>query len=408
MAADTVDPNKDFACTTPPPLGLDAPAFFYRDHVSSVSLKDENVRALWKSEKDFEAPGSDFSSASTSTYDEDLELVPSNASATATLQSLGPYQTTHEKALIAWELHQDILRQKLDAYGLKSLNPKASEFVPQNSPSVATFDHPTLPPGSLPCWFPFFEQVTQSPTEDIPRMKREARSLVRSVAWNSQSITELAQHLCWTGSNCDGDKHTFFLARFSVYLSEELKEHYGRELAREFLWHLRECCLGTYQAFWDLTSPQAISFQTANALYIRSALCLTTFIGDLFKCGLLCAFQTMTCIRILVGNSISLHHLEALSSLVMHAGKDLWYTHPSEVTSSEGALTVLPIQAARAMMVKFKKDLSLQLAKIGSAADCRLGSEPSVKDVSKLHSRPESEVLLQKMWEVLEGWLQTK
>ncbi|KAJ8520945.1 hypothetical protein ONZ45_g2283 [Pleurotus djamor] len=318
---------------------------------------------------------------------EDLNGSDSHSSASSDLQSRSDQED-----------YQVTFRQKLHLDGFKVFNPNAAKANPQALKYSST-------PSAMPIWYSMFDEATKDSSKDIARMKQDVKKIVNSFAWNTKTVPALATHLCWTGSNCNGNVHTLFLARFAVYLYEELR-NCSTDTARGFLQHLRVCCLVTFESFWDLSMPLALSFQTANPSYIRAAQSLTKFIGDLFACSLLSGSHALQCLIKVMENTISMDHLEALDGLLLHAGKDIWYYQACSRTPHEGTVTRLAVKGVEVSMVSFVCGLLERVAKMGQVEDFPAGSKEVGNNGLRLPMREEVLDFLQKFIDQLDSWVE--
>ncbi|KAF4589934.1 hypothetical protein EYR38_009229 [Pleurotus pulmonarius] len=253
-------------------------------------------------------------------------------------RSFGTGTYNQERALAARESWHP---EKKVAVDVPELNPHAPAFVPQSV-------QPTPP--QHPHWLPIFLSGSQGSLEV---RSAAARELIKNFPWNLDGILQLAQHFCYMG--------TLGCPNLDLFAASVNRSLYSRaeELAHAFREYLRLCCQDRFMGFWDMACPNAITFQTTDALYVRSAMHLTSFIGDLFKRGLLLAGTTMGCMRVLLRNTVSCEHLEALRNFVLQAGKGLWFTSPSECISGRRS-----VELGRLVILEFKNDVLSQVKKM--------------------------------------------
>ncbi|KAL4255815.1 hypothetical protein AB1N83_011434 [Pleurotus pulmonarius] len=286
----------------------------YRDPSASIAT----VKWLWPQDDAQEINGSDFTSSasSSSAFETDRHEFEVRKP-----RSFGTGTYNQERALAARESWHP---EKKVAVDVPELNPHAPAFVPQSV-------QPTPP--QHPHWLPIFLSGSQGSLE------------VRSAA--------APQHFCYMG--------TLGCPNLDLFAASVNRSLYSRaeELAHAFREYLRLCCQDRFMGFWDMACPNAITFQTTDALYVRSAMHLTSFIGDLFKRGLLLAGTTMGCMRVLLRNTVSCEHLEALRNFVLQAGKGLWFTSPSECISGRRS-----VELGRLVILEFKNDVLSQVKKM--------------------------------------------
>ncbi|KDQ26034.1 hypothetical protein PLEOSDRAFT_160634 [Pleurotus ostreatus PC15] len=304
------------------------------------------VKGLWhRGEEPQEIIGSDFtSSTSSSSAYEDTSNAREFEESKPNSFGIGTY--IQEKALAARELY---LRQNNLPLEVPKLNPHASTFVPQHVRPL-TVPHSNALSMQPPQWSLVFARGARGSPEmqDVV-----ANELINTFPWNLYEVPQLAQHFCWMGA-----LGTLHLAPFASSVNRALSGRAG-ELAHDFRKHLQLYCHDTFMAFWDMAYPSAITFQTTDASYVMSAIYLTSFMGDLFKCGLLLAGPTMGCLRVLLRNTVSLEHLEAIRTFLIQAGKGLWFTNPLECAGERWS-----VELGRSAIPAFRNDFWSQTMKM--------------------------------------------
>jgi hypothetical protein len=73
-------------------------------------------------------------------------------------------------------------------------------------------------------------------------------------------------------------------------------------------------------------NPEAISYQWIPSLeYIRVAIALGAFIGDLFTQGMVTCSNMTACLNKVMENLVAFEHVEAIQALIAHAGPTYWF-----------------------------------------------------------------------------------
>ncbi|KAF9488933.1 hypothetical protein BDN71DRAFT_398254 [Pleurotus eryngii] len=324
--------------TLPPTMSHD------HSHISASAIAA--VKGLWPRDDAQEIIGSDFTSSasSSSAYDNKPEHNDRHEFETSKPSSYGTGTFIQEKALGAWKSYQKNL-----LVDIPKLNPHASAFVPQLSQPLMVSPS-TAPATQLPQWSSTFVRGAHGSREVQSAVANE---LLDTFPWSLYEISQVAQHFSWMAAV--GNPH---LAAFAVSVNRALGHRVG-ELAHGFRKHLELCCHDTFMAFWDMAYTNAITFQTTDASYVSSAIHLTAFIGDLFRMGLLRAEPTMDCLRVLLRNTVSLEHLEAMRSLLMKAGKCLWFTNPLGCAGERRS-----VELGRLAILQFRNEFRSQTMKM--------------------------------------------
>lgn len=156
---------------------------------------------------------------------------------------------------------EDLHRQQLNRNGwtdLDKLNPRAREFVPYHpaSPSVAIII-PSAPPTattrqsglpSNPAWYISF--IAGSKSQSTDSQLHNSIDIIEAGEWTMDDMADLAQYFCWKGAEANHP----YLAFFARILYIKFGEMRGEDIAKSFLWHLRECVVGTFKVCWDPVS----------------------------------------------------------------------------------------------------------------------------------------------------------
>lgn len=148
----------------------------------------------------------------------------------------------------------------------EELNPNAAPFVPSlpldvvskliTNDTITPIARPIprrlipvpAPPPIQPVWLQCLEDGACK--RSAPNHGRLALALVSSRHWTTEGQAELAQHFCWKGcgrqpDECEG------IAQFALEVYKKFWDTVGPEFAHSFVWHLRECVVGTFKTFWD-------------------------------------------------------------------------------------------------------------------------------------------------------------
>ncbi|KAJ7207299.1 hypothetical protein B0H12DRAFT_1159005 [Mycena haematopus] len=212
----------------------------------------------------------------------------------------------------------------------EELNPLAAPFVPASRTPVKALVPPprlTKPPvqpqAVRPVWLDAFTRGAS--TSATPQHHTLAISVVASRRWPIEAMAELTQHFCWRGAEKITEESEG-IAPFAFMVYRQFFEIYGEEVAQSFIWHLRECVIGTFKACWDPDFTNAISYANPPSFnYVASAIAQATFVGQLFKCNLIPGPHAATCISILLKGLNSYEHIEALRALISTAGPSFWH-----------------------------------------------------------------------------------
>ena len=286
-------------------------------------------------------------------------------------------------ATVPWDETQGNMKRNKTVLLLSDeLNPLAAPFVPtSNVPQQISSAIPPpqqsrrrvpapTPPQIQPPWLSAFGDgscVTDAPDSDAL-----AFSLVSSCTWTMEAMGELAQHFCWKGSEAASADNAA-VAPFSLAVYRKFWDVHGEDIAKSFLWHLRECVVGTFLVCWDAVStpsvsvsnacptddflnqdqPQSISYKSAPSFsYVASALSLTTFIGKLFAQDLVTAHHAVTCLYLLLNNLVSIEHVQAIHSLLLHATFKLWHDVNVEGRANGSTSDFVPCFVHHAKLLK--------------------------------------------------------
>jgi len=72
-------------------------------------------------------------------------------------------------------------------------------------------------------------------------------------------------------------------------------------------------------------NPEAISYRWVPSLeYIRAAIALGAFIGNLFTRDMITCANVTTCLNMVMQNLVAFEHVEAIKVLIGHAGPTYW------------------------------------------------------------------------------------
>ncbi|KAF5367325.1 hypothetical protein D9757_010110 [Collybiopsis confluens] len=244
----------------------------------------------------------------------------------------------------------------------KELNPQAAPFIPSadlSKPSRAPLpsiirarvlaesvrpSFPALPkPTPTPSWIAIFRSGSTALPTNSTILAERATELAHSNYWHATALAELAQHFCWKASAADSDVIRETMAPFAWQVYRALWDAFSQDTALSFVWHLRESLLGTFKGCWSASdSAKAISYHfTPSEEYVASANWLAAFIGSLFTFDLIHVQHIKWCLSILVHELSSLEHITAISTLIEHAGPELW-CYPGGVTDPSPRVTVEP------------------------------------------------------------------
>ncbi|KAJ6621376.1 hypothetical protein B0H10DRAFT_1945433 [Mycena sp. CBHHK59/15] len=211
----------------------------------------------------------------------------------------------------------------------EELNPLAAPFIPAFQPQSLTknpVQRVAPPPPAqpqLPIWFDAFARG--SCTSATPDHKSYALVIVTSRPWPIEAMAELAQHFCCRGAE-KVTEESAGIAPFAFMVYRQFFDVHGEDTAQSFIWHLRECVVGSFKACWDPESPQGITYYNAPSFnYVASAIAQAAFIGQLFTLDLIPGPHTATCIVTLLKGLNSYEHLEALRAIIANAKASFWH-----------------------------------------------------------------------------------
>ena len=240
------------------------------------------------------------------------------------------------------------------------LNPNAMPFVPSFLPPAPLGSKPLpvsssncrrllrpVPEGTIPTRIPrwlltFRRALNATSDHDLLSM-----IVVNSELWDSsEAMAGLAQEFAWHGAEDTPPEQATAVSAFAQEVYKKFRDMRGKEYGESFLWHIKEAVLGTYISVWDAVSyqvydesrglteccatqnnnPEAVSYQWIPSLeYIRAAIALGAFIGDLFTRDIITCANVTACLNIVMQNLVAFEHVEAIQALVVHAGPTYWF-----------------------------------------------------------------------------------
>ncbi|PFH54028.1 hypothetical protein AMATHDRAFT_53806 [Amanita thiersii Skay4041] len=262
-------------------------------------------------------------------------------------------------------LSDSVQRGLLHSNSSDSLNPLAMPFVPTTPNTTGVYDKdlltPRVPASDLPLpshppkrqhnvplphvyqnrppWFPAFWAGVNSSDDSV--QQRFALSLVTGGDWLSspRSLGELAQYFVWRASclldgisGVESAKALGIDIRFSLFalnVFHKFWQFLSEEAAAQFIWYLGDSVVRVFTSTWDI-NEQLDRFHPKADEYLRTpsqvfaGLALASFIGDLYQQSLLRNTHLNKCLRILKQNLYFVEHVDALRSLVCHAGPSYW------------------------------------------------------------------------------------
>ncbi|KAG5644543.1 hypothetical protein DXG03_008198 [Asterophora parasitica] len=233
------------------------------------------------------------------------------------------------------------------------LNPNATPFIPKLAPKLPRKTWRLMRPSlgtelkpRMSKWLRNFNIGTRPP---IVENELHSLIIVASEQWDPQPMAELAQEFCWRAAEA-APEELEAVVTFLLKLHTTFQGMKSREAADAFEWHIKECFMGTFFSVWDPVSayapfifdlililisreqkinPEAVSYNVPRSVrHIECATQLATVIGELYAKDFFDVKNVTDCLETLVSNFVSVEHADALATMIRHAGRVYWFSHP--------------------------------------------------------------------------------